>query len=163
MARGAKTITFDFDFTYAAGGKQDQHNEIHVAAPGVENFQVHATMQGYINRALMFAMPNLASIGEDVREEMSERAKERATEKEGKDDVSTLAIASMGLGPKEYPKFLAYVKKTLTGNSRLAWVGDDKAPISDVVWSTLAEEGGMEAVEQVLAAFADFFSDKGSK
>lgn len=152
--RGTKTITFDdCEFTYSKGGQFVRGNQITVREPGLGKWEVHSQMTAYVSKAAL-AFSRLAA-GMQVPDRPVEDEPEVADQDEQQDVMQLMA---MGLGVDEYPKFASYVKRVLTGSPRLASVGEDgESAVTDEVWDSLAENGGMEAVTRVMSEFTGFF------
>lgn len=164
MRDDKKVIRFDFEFKYPLkGGGEDVANCITVCEPPYAKRDVHWAMQAYLGEAQKGIIK--AFSGEAIKQ----RAQDEAVESGGDpDQIDALVTMKMGLGFEGYPRFVQYVQKALTGTAMLAFVGEDVAmpdrvAISDLVWTRLAEAGGMAVVDSVVAEFASFFSDTRAK
>lgn len=153
MVKGIKTIDFDFDITYSKGGQFVATRQITVREPGLGKWEVHSQMTAFVGKAAL-AFSKLAA---DMAQPAGD-GEAPATDVDVDEEKDLMSLMSMGLGVDEYPKFANYVKKVLTGAPRLAYVGEDQAQaITDEVWESLAENGGMESVTRVMSEFTDFF------
>lgn len=151
--RGSKTLTFDFEFTYSKGGQFVKHNRITVKEPGLGKWEVHSQMTAYVSKAALAFSKLAADMQQPAR--IEDEASEAPNPDEEQDVMQLMA---MGLGVEEYPKFANYVKRVLTGAPRLASVGEDgDGAVTDEVWESLAENGGMEAVSRIMSEFTGFF------
>lgn len=148
--RGTQTITFDFDFDYAHKGEFDTANAIVVKAPGLKDYAVHAWMKAAVTDALF----NFAGRFAHLRDQAGEEAGGGTSDS---DEQDSLMILSGGMG-KAFPEFVERLRKTLTKAPHLAHVAvEGEPPLTDKVWESLAEKGGLEACDRVLSGFCGLF------
>ncbi len=147
--RGEKRIEFDFEFEYSANGQFASSRELCLRAPGLGKFEVHATMQAFVAQTF----GNLHSMRDSFSQEETE------TQPDNDQQKDLTQFIAMGLGVDEYPNFFRYVYRTLTNCPRLAYVddGNNKQPVTDAVWESIEQRGGMEAINRVVSEFTDFF------
>lgn len=161
--RGEKTVTFDFNFEYSHDGNFVEANTITLRAPGLGKFDVHNTMQAYVSKAVVSFAAQLrdANKGQPDTSDNDEDVSDTSEQDEDKD---VMVIMAMGLDLDVYPKFASYVQKVLTNTPKLATIGDTKMPITDAVWASIEERGGIEAANKIMSEFTSFFFDAlGSK
>ncbi len=173
MRETTKTVTFhDFTFRYSRRGQFEDACSITVCEPNFEKRAVHAKMSAMVFDALIKAQQRVARPQSEEAPQVEPAAAAAASDGS---DVEVLAGADqaepdylihmqMGMPSSDYSAFLEYARVQLTGDRRLAFVGDDtsgpvkeRIPIDEGVWMSLAEEGGMDAVNRVLSAFVSFF------
>jgi hypothetical protein len=154
--RGSKTIEFDFDITYSKGGQFVTTRQITVREPGLGKYDVHATMTAFVSKAAL-SFSKLAKEMRGAGGQQPEQSEPSAPPADD-DDQDVMQLMAMGLGIDEFPKFATYVKKAMTGSPRVATVGEgtDQA-ITEEVWESLDQNGGMEAVNKVMSEFTGFF------
>lgn len=159
--RGTKTITFDFPILYPVDGQYLETNKITVNSPGLGKYDVYSTMKSYVGKAMLNMSKARAGIKSDEELKIALQDDDEAPAQDaGEDeDRDVMIIMAMGLSTEDYPKFATYVQKVLTGSPRLATVGDEKCAITDEVWTSIEENGGMEAVNRVMSEFVGFFFD----
>lgn len=183
MARDIyKTVTFDNAFRYSKNGQFEETNCITVCEPGYEHRQIFHTMRAYMGEAekgLMKIISDLRSsqpaapvavpVEEappaDAAEAEAKKAKEQEIE-----DATYLEQMRMVLGIEGFPKFCDYVQKVLTNHKGLAYCGGEhgqeikeRVPVTDGVWEQIANAGGVEEMDRVIAAFLNFFAGSPSK
>jgi hypothetical protein len=155
--RGQKIVTFPFEFPYSQDGKFLSEFAVTLRAPSLDQFQVHTAMTAFVKASEVgvsvafsgFKMPDrpasevvAAAPAPETEEQMVERV------------ISTL---STGLGPDRFPQFMDYVMSKLKRNAKLATIGETNIPLDDATLSAIAEKGGMDAINLLVASFADFF------
>lgn len=151
--RGEKTLSFEFTFPYSENGGYAEANTITIRAPGLGKFHVHSTMQAYVMDAISTlqakraAIESMARDGEDDGKPADDEA----------DPAGVWQMMAMGLGVEKFPKFAEYVTKVLTNAPKLASIGEGKVALSDEVWTALEDNGGIEAIHEVLGTFVGFF------
>ena len=161
--RGEKTVTFDFNFEYSHDGNFVEANTITLRAPGLGKFDVHNTMQAYVSKAVVSFAAQLRDANKGQPDQSTDDEDVSDTS-EPDDDKDVMVIMAMGLDLDVYPKFAAYVQRVLTNTPKLATIGDTKVPITDAVWSSIEERGGIEAANKIMSEFTSFFFDAlGSK
>lgn len=165
--RGETIITLDEPIRYSENGSFSETHTITVRAPGLGKRHVHATMQAWV----MEAISNLQNKRADLMKQAEAEAKAKnplnvddpepgadGKDDTGEDPLGVWQMMSMGLGPERFPRFQDYIMRELTGTPKLASVGDNGSPLTDAVWESLDETGGMDAVGRVLGTFAGFFT-----
>lgn len=160
MARGEKLLTLDFEFSFSLNGETAKEFAVKLRAPGLDQFRVHNRMAGLVAKCqvgLTQAFANLqrpenAPAPDDDKPETDQEAADRI-----------LQTLSMGLGPDAFADEMEWVKRTLTKNPKLASVGDTGVPLNDLVWESIGNEGGISAVNLVIAHFVGFFLDSPAK
>lgn len=162
--RGVKTITFDFPISYPIDGQYQETDRITVRSPGLGKYDVYSTMKAYVGKAMLNMSKARAGMKSEVEQKIALQDDDDVVDVDGddadNDEKDVMIIMAMGLSTEEYPKFATYVQKVLTGSTRLATVGaEDKVAITDEVWTSLEEGGGMEAVNRVMSEFVSFFFD----
>lgn len=162
--RGEKTIELGFSVRVPSGkGEYIDTNIVRVRAPGLNKLHIHARMQASVMEAV-FAMARKAASIKGLAEA---RAAAASAEAEDGDDETADKVEpaggevmdqiSIGLGPEDYPGFVAYVKKVLT-NSDLALLGDEgTVKITDEAWGVIEEAGGIEGAYEIMGTFVAFF------
>jgi hypothetical protein len=156
--RGEKILELGFEFEYSAGGKFERAESITLRAPGFKLRHIHATMTGFVSDALIGLAGKVSQLRDAGGKDDSNADAAGDT---GERDA--LVLMSMGLGPK-FADFHAYVIKTLTNTQLLAAVGGTTTGITDAVWESIEEQGGMAAVDKIVGEFSGFFLDQaGSK
>ena len=162
--RGEKTVTFDFNFEYSYDGNFVEGNTITLRAPGLGKFDVHSTMQAYVSKAVVAFAAQIRDANKGQTQDTSSDDEEVSDTSEQDEDKDVMVIMAMGLDLEVYPKFAAYVQRVLTNTPKLATIGDSKVPITDAVWQSIEERGGIEAVSKIMSEFTSFFFDAlGSK
>ncbi len=162
MARGEKTTEYEHGFEYSHEGSIVEGTAITVRAPGLVDLAVHARMQSICNRALIEFFPVVKKMRDEARDD--EEAETAAAEADAepaegkkKPEIDALQIISYGLGEDGYASFVAWLKKTLTGNARLAFVAGTRQPLTDEIWASLEDRGALKSVLSVLSDFSSFF------
>ena len=153
-------IILPFEFRYSDKGGFHTEHAVTVRAPSLPDFAVHNSMVGYAKAAEIgtavafsaFRQKMADVVAEDTASDVPEPAE---TDQEMADRV--LGVYATGLGAEKFPALMEYLKKALTNNSRLASVGDTTKPLDDKVWNNIAEQGGMDAINIIIATFANFF------
>lgn len=154
--RGEKTIKFDFDINYPTGnGQYAATREVTLRAPGLSKSDVFYTLKGYVSKAVT----GFAKIHAGTKKRTADQAAGDDEENEGydKEEVDTMYLMGAGLDIDDYQVFSNYLRRVLTNSSKLASLGDSKAPLSDEAWLEIDAAGGMDAVNKVLAGYVDFF------
>lgn len=155
-----KVITFDFNFTYTRDGNLIEGNTITVCEPAFDKRDVFRKMQAYVAEAQKGMLRTFSN--DQLKAEADKQQADGATAA-APGELDALFTMRMGLGIDDYTRFAEFVQTALTGNRALAFIGDqdlpikDRLPVQTGVWMSIAEAGGMEAVDQVLAGFASFF------
>lgn len=162
MRDDRKTITFDFEFAYSYQGNIVKGNCITVKEPGFQDRAVYRTMKGFIAEASAgFTRNRSESEIRDMAVEPTPVADDAApAAAPAEADIPAYLIMSMGLRPERFVDLCNYVEKALTSNKRLAFAGDDEKfgpPITEIIWSEIAKQAGMDEVERVCSEFASFF------
>ena len=160
--RGQRLVQFPFEFEYSEGGQFKTEFGVTLTAPGLAQIKVHSQMTAWAKRAelgLATQMSGMKRPTGEAAEAVVDEAPE--TDEEMADRVTT--VFAMGLGEEKYPEFLDYVKRVLTNNPALARVGETQVPITDGVWMSLDQNGGMSAVLMLVAGFASFFLANGQR
>jgi hypothetical protein len=148
---GTKEVTFEKPFLYSEGGTFEESNSITVREPGLDLFHIHGRMQSITMKSVFkFANSERQKIQEE--EETTGEAVDPS-----KRSVDALAIVAAAYDEEDYAKTIAWMKKTLTNQPKLAFVTGTKVPVTDEVWESLEAEGGVDAVMSVLSEFAGFF------
>lgn len=155
--RGEKKIEFDFSFQYSENGSFAEASSITVRAPGLGKYDVHTTMQSFIGKASLGFRKAHQGVSEPSSEGpvIDDEPAEAVSEKDH--DENVLMLISMGLSTEEYQKFTTYLYRALTNCPKLASVGDTKEPVTEAVWLSIEENGGIAAFEKVVSAFVGFF------
>lgn len=162
--RGEKTVTFDFNFEYSHDGNFVEANTITLRAPGLGKFDVHNTMQAYVSKAVVSFAAQLRDANKGQPDQSTDDDDVSDTSEAQDEDKDVMVIMAMGLDLDVYPKFASYVQRVLTNTPKLATIGDTKAPITDAVWTSIEERGGIEAANKIMSEFTSFFFDAlGSK
>jgi hypothetical protein len=168
MAQGEKVVIFDFQYKYSDSGQFKEEFAVTVRAPSLADFSIHNVMTAYAAEAQQnnqaAGMKMFSSISS---EQLDAMFKERRANRDGEQtdlveldtDMVTRVISTYaaGLGAEKFDRFMAFLKKTLTGNPRLVTVGETKIPLKDAEWEAIAQAGGMDAITQIMATFAGFF------
>lgn len=155
MPRGEKTLTFDFPIRFSENGEWSETDKITICAPGLGKYDVYTTMQSYVGKALLtWSRGEKAKQDAQTTSTLDDDDEKPEASDENKD---VMLYMSMGLDTETYPKFASYVQRVLTNSPKLARVGDNKAPLTDDVWASIEEQGGMEAVTRIMSEFVDFF------
>jgi hypothetical protein len=183
MRENKKTVTFDFAFKYSRDGIWDQGNSITVCEPGFANRQVFRKMQSYVARSRAIGAANAnrnltpEQFEAQTRAVLEFRAAQAAAKETASTDATVVAPPAIAVPditmdwfsdfpPDEFMRFSDDVLKALTGNKALAYIGDDhtlmlsnpgRLAVGEGVWASIADEGGMDAIDKVLMAFASFF------
>lgn len=155
--RGKKLVQLPINFKYSDAGAFKEDCAVTISAPALDQFKVHSKMMAFASEAETNLAIKFASVERpksDAPEPEKEEQKEE-TDEEMADRV--LGIYAMGLGTEKFPEFMEYVKAVLTGNSKLASVGDTNIPLRAESWDSIDLEGGLEAVSLLIATFAGFF------
>lgn len=166
--KGEKQVTFPFEFKYSDGGVFKTDYGITVRAPSLNQFAVHTAMVAFAaeaDRANQAA--GLVAFSSISAEQLSTLLKSRGDNGSGDEaapvesdrDMANRVIGQFasGLGSEKFPKFMEFLLKTLKNNAKLATVGDTKIPLTDATVDSIAEIGGMDAINLILASFAGFF------
>ncbi len=158
--RGEKTVQFqDWTFTYSKGGKFVEGNSITVREPGLGKFAVYTTMSAYVAEAMAGIAERRASRKAPVASEPAPE-QDAVPDEDSDEQEDCLIYMRMGLPPERYHQFMVYLKTALTGSPKLAHVGgEEKAAITEEVWESIDDRGGMSAVMQVMSEFTSFFFD----
>lgn len=158
--RGTTTIEFDFEFEYADGGQHHKAFAITLQAPGFDRYDVHTAMTAWIGKAALGFMANMPERQKPDGAERRQKANgDKTAEEIRAERRSSLTNLAMGLGVDDYQRFATFLRRTLTKNSALARVAETEVGIQDMTWSTIADQGGIEAVEEIMGAFIDFFTE----
>lgn len=151
--RGETTVELGFTFEYQQSVGENRGaadaDSVTVRAPGLSKFKVHTAMVAYVSQAMVGMMKALSGVNAQTGQ-----ADEAAERPEGDQDV--MQIMAMGLSDEKFSEFCDFVRKVLTREPKLAFVGDNQ-PLNDDTWEAIAEAGGLEAVMKILGAFTDFF------
>jgi hypothetical protein len=163
MARGQKLVTLDFEFEYSKGGKFEKEFAVTLKAPSLDLFAVH---NYHVSMAESVELGLAAKFSRFERRAVSDAERDAAIAKqeeaqavETDDDAAKRIISqyASGMEPDAFASFVEKVKKTLTGNPKLATIGETTIPITDAVWDDIASKGGLDAVMQIIAGFLGFF------
>lgn len=153
------TVRFDFTFRYARAGLIEEGNCITVCEPNYEKRNVYRRMQGYLAEAQSGILKRY-----DFKELGDAAEKASADAPDTEKVIKSINTMRMGLSMDEYPRFCDWLQKELTDARALAFVGDDltippkeRIPVGEGVWMSIAENGGLGQIEEVLSAFTDFF------
>lgn len=163
--RGEKTIEFspEFNVKFSNKGKFTESTGVVVREPGLGKFEVYTTMSAYVADALRKIYADKSERKQAAPAAAAPapiETEEPDLDENSDQDVDVLVFMRMGLGPDRYPAFMRYVKNVLTSSPKLANViGDDKQGLTDEVWESISEGGGMKAVEKVLSEFTGIFFD----
>ncbi|MDX2308084.1 MAG: hypothetical protein NW216_07595 [Hyphomicrobium sp.] len=154
--RGEKIVEFEKPFLYSFNGQFEEATSITVRAPGLPHLAVHAKVQAALARAILAfprpdRKPDAADEGVDHGEDESDGASGAAPE------IDALQVLAAGYDENGYADFLKWLKRTLTNQPKLAFVTGTDCPVTDEVWDSISEEGGLDAVFKVLSAFVGFF------
>lgn len=154
-----KAIEFDFEFQYSDKGQFAAEQVITLQAPSFADFGIHTTMTGYAKAAEVGTAVALSAFRREDRQDLSSVAEETPASVESDAQMAerVIGVYAMGLGSDKFPAFMDHVRKILTNNPRLARVGETNQPIVDDVWRSIADKGGMDAINLVIAGFAGFF------
>lgn len=157
--RGEKVVTFDFDITYPNGqGGYETTREIRLRAPGLGKSEVFFTLKAYASKAVTGFAKIQSEIQQGRKKDASDDDEDETPKKDAKqDDVDTMYLMASGLDIPTFAQFSNYLRRAITNTPKLASMGDSKAALSDEVWENIDTNGGMEAVNKVLAAYIDFF------
>lgn len=173
--KGEKQVILPFEFKFSNKGVWGQEFAITLKAPALADFAVHNRMVAFTSKArtqLMrdeaatFSMMPPATIEALMKARADYAKKDEAEEAEAEkpeESDSDMAERVMGLYASglgdAFPEFVEFLKKALTNNARLASIGDTKQPVTDLVWDEIDknERGGLEAINMILAGFANFF------
>lgn len=158
--RGEKTIKFDFDFSFPTGdGEFGYANAIDIRAPGLGKHDVYFTVKSYVSKALT----GFAKLRGDIEKpkadkdiDLDDEPVEESND-EDSDEIDTMAIMAAGLDVKAFQELALYLRRALTASPKLATVSGTKTAVTDEVWHTIDEKGGMDAINKVLCAYIDFF------
>jgi hypothetical protein len=157
-----RVIEFPFTFRYPRKGIFEEANSITVCEPGFDKRNTYRKMSSIVMEAQAVAQKKFAQNPDENKITVEAPASEDGAPVEPKlPDDFDLMVIRMGLNADEYTRFCDWVQKELTNCKQLAFVGtdpDDKNPIVEEVWDSIARAGGMEAVDKVLSGFASFFS-----
>jgi hypothetical protein len=163
MRNTVKTIEFENYFRVPNKGQYDEVRTITVCEPNFDKRAVYHKMSIYVSEASK-------GLSKWATERLAATAKAASAtaiaEPPPSDDAvqpDALFVMRMGLSIETYPVFVDWVCKELTNTRVLAYAGDDaenKIPITDEVWMNLAAANGMDAIDQVVSAFASFFLDR---
>jgi hypothetical protein len=143
--RGERTIELP-EFEFSQGGEFRKATSITVRAPGFKKRAIHAAMSGYVSEGLIGVAKKVQGMSGDTD------AEARAAEPDA------VALMSMGLGSK-YPDFHEVALRAITNSPTIACVSDTDVPITDSVWESIEQAGGMAAVDKVVSGFTSFFLD----
>lgn len=158
MRDDSKTVTFDFEFQYSYRNQIVTGNTITVVEPNFGDRGIYRQCKAWVGEAFR-------GLQEMNRRDMEDKAASdgplpAADESQESTEIDPYIIIQMGLTAERFVAFCDFVEKSLTNNVRLAFCGDDRAnavPVTQVIWRELANNGGVEAIEKVCAAFAGFF------
>lgn len=154
--RGKATVEFDFGFEYSDGGEFCRATAIDLQAPGRGLIDVHNIMESWIGKGMVGA----AKVHNDIKDLIASVDEDEAREKVKKGGgKGRLKMLSMGLDPENYNRLVKYVLKSLT-NSPLAMISGTKIKLNEGIWNSLEEEGGLDAILEVVGEFIGFFEDK---
>lgn len=157
MRSALSTVTFGFRFQYPAKGQYEEADCITVCEPNWDKRQVYRRMHAYVAEAQKGMLRMFSN--SDLQKQAESSTSSDSTSDGG--DIDPLMIMRMGLGVDQYPTFVEWVTKEITNTKALAFVGSDpenRIPITDEVWMNIEKEGGLEAVDKVVGAFAGFFT-----
>jgi hypothetical protein len=158
--RGEKTINFDFEILYSAGGKFHPATSITVRAPSLDQYRIHSIMQSWTIEGANGWRKVFADEIAKAKVESSNAPDGDETPSADEDDkqIDVMAMMAAGLSPEKYAAFSALVMDTLKNNPRLAYVGEDpKAAITDHVLTQIGDKGGIPEWERVASEFVGFF------
>lgn len=152
---GIKKIKFDFEFIYQKDGDEELGDTIVIREPTLSDLDVHSYMTAEVTKGLFGAMPVMKSM-------MPENEIEDASQSDDKGDGaeqerSAMFIMALGMDTEKYTKFQKYVKYLLTNDTRFAHVENEDIAVTDLVWKSIEEHGGMAAIDKILAGFTSFF------
>lgn len=161
--RGETMLTLDFEFEFSHNGEVQKEFAVKLRAPGLDQYAIHNRMAGLASEAQVglaqryskIERPKAADIAEAVA--AAEQAVDQETESEAAARV--LDAFATGLGPERFAETMDWLRRTLTGNAKLASIGDTGTPIRDKVWESIADQGGLDAVNLILGTFIAFFMD----
>lgn len=156
MRDDKKTVSFEFEFAYSYMNQIVKGNAITVVEPGFQDRATYRQMKAWMAEAFKGLSRMRA---DEMQSKVDEVAPDAQAPTEDADPDAYL-ILSLGLEAARFAELGAFVEKALTNNKRLAFCGDDAdhgVPVTDLIWQSIAREGGMEAVEKVCSAFAGFF------
>jgi len=186
VQKGRKVLILPCEFRYTAkapGGQATFLTEhaVTVCAPSLAHFAIHSRMIGFAKaasatfqreQAIAFSamkpeaietmMRARKAMAADAAQAGVVEAEELPPETEVEMADRVMDYFATGLGPDRFPEFWDWLKKVLTGNPRLAFVGDAEggrtgSALNDGEWNAIDQAGGMEAINIILAGFADFF------
>lgn len=159
--RGTTTIEFDFEFTYQETAGKDRKlaktNTVTLCAPSLQDFALHTFMV----RSLKAGGIGFATAIQGLIKDQGDGVEDDDDAAADENPMRAIDLLAVGLGD-DFDTFCARVKKELTNKKRLAYVGDEH-PLKDQTWDAIAEAGGLDAVMQIISAFADFFMAAPSK
>lgn len=147
--KGETQIEFEFDFEFTEAGRTEKSNSITVRAPGYRRIELHDKMVALVNEALIGLVPKIGDL------DRSAGAVSDGEPAAGQRDA--LMMLAMGLGNERFPGVMTMIRKQLTNAPDIAFVTGSQEPVTDLVWESLADGGGVEAVNQVVSTFVDFF------
>ncbi len=148
---GVKRIEFDFDFTYSKEGDETIGNTIILKAPGYDNYRLHSQLSAVVNKAFVKALPDLEKLGgKEDEEETKKPANDNSKD-------NNLFLMSLGMKDDDFAALVDKLKKKLTNNKALAHIENENLPLTDLFWKQVEEQGGMDAVDDVLSNYLGFF------
>lgn len=167
--RGEKTIEFDYEILVSQNGQFVPHRTVTVRAPSLDQYRVHALMQGWTSEGAQGFRKAYADDIERARKSQEAGTEPQAGAKDGKDDdtIDVMAMMASGLTPERYADFAEYVLSVIKNNHRLAYVGDvaDRgSALTDHVVQQIVEKGGLADLDRIFSEFTGFFMlGQGSK
>lgn len=158
-----RTIFFPFNFRYPHAGVYEEGNAITVCEPSYDKRATHRRMAATVMDALSTAYRK--SVGDQASTEQADAAppSEGGGAKELEPEM-LFTFVRMGMSTDEFVRWSEWVQRELTSCAPLAYVGadlslpiKDRSPVTEEVWMNIAREGGVEAIDRVIAEFASFF------
>lgn len=157
--RGETRVIFDQPFEYVdKDAGTTETNEITIRPPSIAHYHIHSKMEAWMGEAMRGMAAMQSSLGQTsppVPPTPSNGAASSLDEDD--DEQDPMQVMQMGLSIDTYPEFVSYVKDVLTNEPALAFIGDARSPIRDVVWLNLAEVHGLDGVGRVIGTFTSFF------
>ena len=165
--RGQSKVEFPFDLDIAVNGEIETVREIHLAAPGLRQMDLHyeitSTMKGAAIQMAFKLPPEMLEEHEKKKQE-GEPEPEDKKEDDG-EESSALSVLQMSMDPMDFVHFMKRLKKVLTKAPKLAWVeiGDQKIMLRDDIWDEIHQKGGMFEIDRLFDKFLDFFGEGGQE